>query len=617
MRQLFVNVPTGDVTPSPGSPSPSSGTLWASGMHPVRARSRGHLRSLTALGGCAGAELALEHQARAVLGELIEAVGAECGYLFLGRSQLRDDESANAPHRSEVLPPSEIAGDDEELVLACLRQPTDWQPREEDYDSKLVHDLWLFGSLGTTEDGSLPVVGVLAAEGQRAGLATPLAGCSGPVGVVYLDRPATEGPFSEREASLLRALAFQVPLVFEIARSLRGRARADEAQRRAERLEGIARVAGGMAHHFNNMLSVVLSASEQILADPESLAAKVDARAIRTAAERARDLTGQLLAFSQGQYLNAEALDLNDLIARLLPSFRSLCGPGVALDTRFDAELCRIKADAVQIEQVLTNLIVNARDAMPSGGTLSIETRTIAVPGSGSSRTPALAPGRYARVVVSDTGRGMDETTRAKAFEPFFTTKPSGSGLGLAMAYGIVTQSGGHIELESQLGSGTTFRLFFPETAQRLSSMPPPLRASQRVPRGTETILVVDDEPLVRESTRRMLRSLGYTIIVATSSEEALCVARERLDEIDLVISDVIMPGMNGLELARELVKLRSTVRVLFVSGYTAGVLSERGVLGEAVDFLQKPASLELLATRVRSILDVPWRAAAAPGEVD
>ncbi|HEY8945949.1 MAG TPA: response regulator, partial [Polyangiaceae bacterium] len=219
-------------------------------------------------------------------------------------------------------------------------------------------------------------------------------------------------------------------------------------------------------------------------------------------------------------------------------------------------------------------------------------------------RQPLTVPeGRYACVVIADTGCGMDEATRARAFEPFFTTKPDGNGLGLATAYGIVTQSGGHLELESQPGAGTVFRIYLPETTQR-ASIPPPPQATARAPGGSETILVVDDEPLVRESTRRMLRSLGYRVFIAQNSEEALKIAAEHLDHIDLVISDVIMPGMNGLELARELGKQRPSVRVLFVSGFTAGVLAERGLLRESVEFLQKPIALDTLAARVRLLLD-------------
>jgi CheY-like chemotaxis protein len=252
---------------------------------------------------------------------------------------------------------------------------------------------------------------------------------------------------------------------------------------------------------------------------------------------------------------------------------------------------------------VLTNLVVNAGDAMRGSGRLSIETSTVTVRRDHFLSPRALPPGRYACIVVSDTGGGMAAETAAKAFEPFFTTKDSGSGLGLATAYGIVTQSGGQLELENTPGVGATFRIYLPETAQR-PSLPAPAESGEAIPRGTETILLVDDEPLVRESTRRMLSSLGYTVISAKNSEEALAIAAERLEAIDLVISDVIMPGMNGLELARELSRLRPAVKVLFVSGYTAGVLAERGVLKETVAFLQKPIAMEALAPRLRALLE-------------
>jgi two-component system, cell cycle sensor histidine kinase and response regulator CckA len=411
------------------------------------------------------------------------------------------------------------------------------------------------------------------------------------------------GGFSELDARVLAALSAQVPLVFELARSLRERDRIEETQRSAEKLEAIGRLAGGIAHDFNNMLSVILAASEQVLTQRSTRTVVEDVHTIQTAAERARDLTRQLLAFSRGQYLNPEVLQLNELIARLEPLFRRVLGENIALALDLEHSLCRVKADPAQIDQVLTNLVVNAADAMRGGGCLRIETTNRIVLRSDEAAPRALDPGRYACIVVEDTGDGMDEATLGRVFEPFFTTKEGGSGLGLATAYGIIAQSGGHIELVSELGRGTTFRIFLPETVQKTSILPQPERHDV-IPRGNETVLLVDDEPLVRESTRRMLVSLGYSVVSAKNSEEALSVAGERLDGIDLVISDVIMPGMNGLELARELSRLRPSVKVLFVSGYTAGVLAERGVLKESVAFLQKPIALETLAPRLRSLLD-------------
>jgi signal transduction histidine kinase/CheY-like chemotaxis protein len=588
---------------SPPSPGGRGYSPSDSREIPARPRPRGYLRSLVRVGHCTAKELALDHQVRPVLDELMEALHADRGYLFLTRSRLAEEQNLPGDPRGEREPASERARASDQLVLAGSKGARGRELSDAGFDPKLVEDLWVFGSLDSCDDGGLPGVGTIASFADRAVVATPLVVRSGRLGVVYLDRPARSGPFSDADARLLAALAGQVPLVIELARSLRVRERVEETQRSAEKLEAIGRLAGGIAHDFNNMLSVILSASEQILARGDGHGVSDDVETIRSAAERARDLTRQLLAFSRGQYLNPEVLELNEVVRRLEPIFRRLGGAAITLEIRLDPELCRVKADPAQIDQVLTNLVVNACDAMPAGGKLSIETRSVVVSPPRSDDQALLPPGRYARVTVSDTGQGMDETTRAKAFEPFFTTKPAGSGLGLATAYGIVTQSGGHIELESQLGSGTSFRLYLPETVQRPSSMPAPAH-SQRLPRGNETILLVDDEPLVRESTRRMLKSLGYKVITAKNSEEALKVAGEHLDAIDLVISDVIMPGMNGLELARELAKLRPGVRVLFVSGFTAGVLTERGVFRDTVEFLQKPVPLDTLATRIRAMVE-------------
>jgi signal transduction histidine kinase/CheY-like chemotaxis protein len=467
----------------------------------------------------------------------------------------------------------------------------------------LVEDLLAFG---VPEAGHEPELGRLSAVtsyGDRAVVATALSVRGGRVGVVYLDRPLRVGGFSDIDSRALAALAAQVPLVFELARSLRLRERIEETQRSAEKLEAIGRLAGGIAHDFNNMLSVILAASDQMLSQRSTRTVFEDIDTIQSAALRARDLTRQLLAFSRGQYLNPEVLLLNDLIQRLEPIFRRLLGDGATLELSLERELCRVKADPAQIDQVLTNLVVNAGDAMRGQGRLLIQTSNVVVLRDQTLTPHSLPAGRYACVTVSDTGGGMEAETAAKAFEPFFTTKDGGSGLGLATAYGIVTQSGGCIELDNQIGVGATFRIFLPETAQRVSA-PPPADTFEAIPRGTETILLVDDEPLVRESTRRMLSSLGYSVITAKNSEQALSIASERLDDIDLVISDVIMPGMNGLELARELSRLRPGITVLFVSGYTAGVLAERGVLKESVSFLQKPIAMETLAPRLRLLLE-------------
>jgi signal transduction histidine kinase/ActR/RegA family two-component response regulator len=591
---------------SPHSTSSSSDRPLSPGDSMTRlalSRPRGYLRSLVRLSEQGGRELEIDDQVRAVLDELIESLRAERGFLFLTHEELED--VALSPELAEMDRDlddgSGLSGAvRERLDLAACRAGGQEVVQADGCDSRLIEDLFEFGSAdGVVDD---PVTGrgsVIATYAERAVLAAPLSVRGQRIGVVYLDRPLGSGGFSALDARSLLALAAQVPLVFELARTLRTRERVEETQRSAEKLEAIGRLAGGIAHDFNNMLSVILAASEQISTQKSSRPLAEDVGVIVSAAERARDLTRQLLAFSRGQYLNPEILELNETIARLEPMFRRLLGDATVLEFKFDGGLGRVKADPGQIDQVLTNLVVNAHDAMPDGGRLSIETATVMLR-EGEEQLYGLKHGRYAVITVSDTGHGMDDKTLAKIFEPFFTTKDSGSGLGLATAYGIVAQSGGYIDVDSQVGFGTTFRIFLPE-AHAGSSMPP---SGRELPGGPETVLLIDDEPMARESTRRMLASLGYRVVSAKNSEEALEIAAERLHEVDLIVSDVVMPGMNGLELARELCRLQPGMRVLFISGYTAGVLTERGVLRDAVSFLQKPLVIDTFATRVRALLD-------------
>jgi CheY-like chemotaxis protein len=351
------------------------------------------------------------------------------------------------------------------------------------------------------------------------------------------------------------------------------------------------------------MLTVILASTEAMMSGRRGDVWN-DVTTIRSAAERARDLTRQLMAFARGQYSNPERLQLNDSIRRLEPVFRRLLGSTIELELRLDPELYGISADAAQIDQVLTNLAMNAGDAMPRGGRLIIETTNVVLDEDYVRSSPRVNPGRYAQVVVSDTGDGMDDATRARIFEPFFTTKAdrSGTGLGLATVYGVVTRGGGHIEVTSRVGVGTVFRIYLPRSAQGVSSRSPIAAVSP--PGGAETVMIVDDEPLVRDSMRRMLHRLGYHVLLASSGEEALRIADLHREELRLLITDVLMPGMNGLELARELARRSPSFPVLFVSGYTDGVLAERGILRERVEFLQKPVSYETLARRVREVLD-------------
>jgi signal transduction histidine kinase len=599
LRQRFVQGSSG-LSP----PSLIGSLTWEDLQSKGRFGPRGYLKALVRMGQHAAREFGFMEQARVVLGELIEVARADRGLLFLSSERLAQERELPG----SVDPSSDASGaqaSDPKGMVPIAGQNADGSAlRQEPQYHHQILDEALSGQQHA-DDAGLPNV-VWAVHDDRAVICASLMIRGERIGAVYLDRSASSGPFSEADSRALAALAIQVPLVFELARFLRERERVEETQRSAEKLEAIGRLAGGIAHDFNNMLSVILGVSDQILGNRSTRSLVDDIKTVQSAAERARDLTRQLLAFSRGQYLRPEVLHLNELIQRLDPILRQLVGDGTGLTLSLAPDLCRVKADPAQIDQVLTNLVVNARDAMPNGGHLSIETSNQILHSGRATADIGLPAGRYAQITVTDTGIGMDGETLAKMFEPFFTTKPAGNGLGLPTAYGIVKQSGGHIDVDSSPGKGTTFRILLPETEQRLSVPAPSQRGE---PTGSETVLLVDDEPLVREATRRTLRSLGYQVVGAKSAEEALRLVAEQGDSIRLVITDVMMPGMNGLELARELGKVRPSLKILFISGYTAGVLAERGFLSDNVDFVQKPVSRDALAQRLRDLLDAVPRA--------
>ncbi|HEY4159901.1 MAG TPA: response regulator [Polyangiaceae bacterium] len=586
---------------SPGSPAaahtPSPSVSSAEGEN---TRPRRYLKALVRLGQNNVKELDLEQLGRAVIAELIGMFRAERGFLFLTADRVREhDEStrkeAGSASPEETSPPSSDGARDELALLAARNANGDDLVPDANWDLKLIEELFLFAGADSERDSTPVAPGSVTFFGDRAVIATPLFVGGKAIGVAYLDRPLNVGVFDESDARALGTIAQQVPLVIELAKSLRVRELAKETEQSAERLDAIARLAGGIAHDFNNKLSVIFAASEHLGEEHARASVAADVSTIQSAAERARDLTRQLLAFSRGQYLRPELIDLNELVRHLEPIFRRLLGHS-ELELELDSTLCRVKADPAQIDQVLTNLVVNAADAMPRAGRLRIATSNVAAHGQ--------PPRRHAQIVISDTGEGMSETTISRVFEPFFTTKgPSGNGLGLATAHGIVKQSGGQIELESQLGVGTTFRISLPEARGELSTPPPPLDTPTQRNGAAATILLVDDEPMVREAIRRILASRGYRVVSVPSGDEALRFAADRSEAIDLLITDVIMPKMNGLELARELDKVRPDVKVLFVSGHTRGVFAERGVLKESVEFLPKPISMDSLTQRVDALL--------------
>jgi two-component system, cell cycle sensor histidine kinase and response regulator CckA len=367
----------------------------------------------------------------------------------------------------------------------------------------------------------------------------------------------------------------------------------------SQRLETVGQLAGGIAHDFNNLLAVILNYADFLKADlPEGHAARDDVDEIHRAAERAAALTRQLLLFSRREVARPKVLDMNDVVRVAHNLLGRTIGEHIELRTVLADDLWNVRIDEGQLEQVLVNLVVNARDAMPQGGTLTVETENVTLDEASSGPWGAVAPGRYARICVTDTGVGMPREVIERAFEPFFTTKPmgQGTGLGLAMTYGIVEQARGHVLIYSEVGHGTAVKVYLP-IVHTPSEQPAQPAASDGAPRGKgETVLLVEDEDAVRESTRRILSDGGYNVLTASDGLEALAICDETAS-IDLVLTDVVMPGMSGKQLAEQ---LPGRMRVLYMSGYTDQQIlpDERGLL------VEKPFGSALLLRKVRQVLN-------------
>ena len=373
----------------------------------------------------------------------------------------------------------------------------------------------------------------------------------------------------------------------------------------AQKLESVGRLAGGVAHDFNNMLSVIIGHANLALMDlGPTEPPRVPLEEILKAAERSADLTRQLLAFARKQTVAPRVLDLNETVAGMLSMLQRLIGEGISLKWRPEAALWPVRIDPSQIDQILANLCVNARDAIADVGNICIETGNSVLDEGYCAQHAGFTPGEYVRIAVSDDGCGMDRETLANIFEPFFTTKGvgEGTGLGLATVYGVVQQNNGGINVYSEQGLGTTFTIYLPRHAGRVARGV--TGGGQPAPRGRETILLVEDEPAILNITNLMLLRQGYTVLAADSPGEAIRLAREHAGDISLLITDVIMPEMNGRDLARNLLSLYPQLKRLFMSGYTAEVIAHHGVLDEGVHFIQKPFAMPALADRVREVLD-------------
>jgi PAS domain S-box-containing protein len=389
-----------------------------------------------------------------------------------------------------------------------------------------------------------------------------------------------------------------------VSRDLSRERELEQQFRQAQKMDAVGRLAGGVAHDFNNLLSVIMGFAE-IAGNrvQKGMSAQKELLEIQKAAGRAAALTGQLLAFSRKQILSPQAIDVNETVVGTMPMLKRLLGENIELLIEPARYAAQTKADPHQVEQVLMNLAVNARDAMPGGGRLSIAVSRVRLEQPTDLARLDLEKGRYVVIVVSDSGHGMNAQTREKIFEPFFTTKEQGkgTGLGLSTVFGIVRQSGGGISVSSEPDQGTSFRVYFPSTDERVQELPPPgpLRSE---PVGA-VILVTEDEAQLRRMVVLVLTQAGYTVIGAGDPEEALRLSRQHEGDIDLLLTDVVMPIMSGKDLADRLVKERPTTQVIFMSGYTEDSIVEHGVLDESVNFIPKPITPQVLLSAVGNVL--------------
>jgi signal transduction histidine kinase/ActR/RegA family two-component response regulator len=375
----------------------------------------------------------------------------------------------------------------------------------------------------------------------------------------------------------------------------------------AQKMESVGRLAGGVAHDFNNMLGVITGRAELALLEDISPGVREGLEEILKAGRRSADFTRQLMAFARRQIATPEILDLNDAVSGTLKMLRRLIGEDIDLSWMPGLDLWKVKIDPSQVDQILANLSVNARDAIPGAGAITIRTENVVIDDSKRAESPEFMPGDYVLLSVSDTGTGMSDEVCSKIFEPFFTTKElgKGTGLGLSTVYGIVKQNEGFIYVTSRLGQGSTFKIYLPrfEVEDRQVLLE---EVSRKRPTGTETILLVEDDEAVLKLSRLVLEGLGYTVLVALTPVLSIQLAEDYRGDINLLITDVVMPEMNGRELADKLRSVRPGLKCLFMSGYTANVIARHGIVDAGVDFIQKPFGIDELAEKVRKVLERP-----------
>jgi two-component system, cell cycle sensor histidine kinase and response regulator CckA len=389
-------------------------------------------------------------------------------------------------------------------------------------------------------------------------------------------------------------------------RDLTERRKLEQQFRQAQKMESIGTLAGGIAHDFNNLLTVILSYGSSLTEElPKNSKHRRAAEQVYSAAERGAALTSQMLAFSRKQVFQLRVLNLNDIIRNLLKMLQRIIGEHIEIKMTLAEDLARVRADAGQLEQVLMNLSVNARDAMPQGGRLTLETRNVELDEDFVRAHIGSAAGPHTLLAVSDTGMGMDAATQARIFEPFFTTKGPGygTGLGLAMVYGVVKQSGGYISVHSEVVKGTTFKIYLPQVTETTETFESKKTQKDRK-QGSETVLLVEDDAAVRELVDSMLSAQGYNVLVSRDPQEVETICAGHAGRIHLLLTDMILPGMSGREIAKRVGSLRPDVKVLFMSGYTDDALIHSHGFEETFAFLQKPFSSVTLATKIREVLD-------------
>ncbi len=418
--------------------------------------------------------------------------------------------------------------------------------------------------------------------------------------------PAGETRWFQTIKVPLRSPAEGTATLLGVATEITERKRLEEQLLQSQKMEAVGQLAGGVAHDFNNILTAIVGYTDLLAAELASNVRQLeDLEEIRKAARRAAALTRQLLAFSRKQVLEPRIIDVNAVVLNLDKMLRSLISENIELKTDLADNLGAARADPNQIEQVIMNLAINARDAMPDGGTVTIETGNVTLDDAYAGQHVSVIPGEYVMLAVSDTGCGMDAKTQSRIFEPFFTTKPAGrgTGLGLSTVYGIVKQTGGNIWLYSEPGKGTTFKIYLPAIAalpEDIGKVAP----AEAPRRGAGTVLVVEDDEQLRRLTHRALDAQGYTVLVADRGGTALDIARRHKGEIDLLLTDVIMPDTNGRKLAETIQAARPGMRVLYMSGYPDGAIASHGMLEPGVAYLAKPFTTEAITRRVREVLE-------------